>query len=268
MKPTRVCIAGVTGWVGTLLAKEILRSPELALVGGIARRKSGTDIGTALGIPPLGIRITQTLDEALTEPADVLIDYTEPSSVKMRVLEALDRGLRVIIGTSGLQAKDYVDIELVATRRNLGVISAGNFSLTAALAKHFALFAARHLQSWEIIDYANAGKIDSPSGTTLELAEELESVRENRLVVPIDQTRGAWEARGARISGTQVHSIRLPSYVLGFETIFGAPDERLVIRHDAGNSAEPYVAGTILAVKKVTRVIGLVRGLDRLLFKE
>ena len=62
----------------------------------------------------------------------------------------------------------------------------------------------------------------------------------------------------------QLHSVRLPSYVLACEAIFGAPDERLTIRHDAGSSAAPYVAGTLLAVRKVGGRIGLTRGLDSL----
>ena len=74
-----------------------------------------------------------------------------------------------------------------------------------------------------------------------------------------------WTGR-ATIEGTQVHSIRLPSYVIAFETIFGLPDERLSIRHDAGSGAQPYVSGTLLAARKVLEVRGLVRGLDRLLF--
>jgi len=63
-----------------------------------------------------------------------------------------------------------------------------------------------------------------------------------------------------------VHSIRLPSYVIAFEAIFGLPDERLTIRHDAGSGAQPYVSGTLLAVSKGMEERGLVRGLDRLLF--
>jgi 4-hydroxy-tetrahydrodipicolinate reductase len=64
-----------------------------------------------------------------------------------------------------------------------------------------------------------------------------------------------------------VHSIRLQSYVIVFETIFGLPDERLTIRHDAGSGAQPYVSGTLLAVRKVMETSGLVRGLDRILFQ-
>jgi 4-hydroxy-tetrahydrodipicolinate reductase len=53
--------------------------------------------------------------------------------------------------------------------------------------------------------------------------------------------------------------------VIACEAIFGAPDERLTIRHDAGSSAAPYVAGTLLAIRKVGGRIGLTRGLDTLI---
>jgi 4-hydroxy-tetrahydrodipicolinate reductase len=65
-----------------------------------------------------------------------------------------------------------------------------------------------------------------------------------------------------------VHSIRLPSYLVSFEAIFGLPDERLTIRHDSGSGAEPYVNGTLLAAKRAVTTRGLVRGLDTLLFGE
>src|SRR5262249_37744727 len=156
-------------------------------------------------------------------PADVLVDFTSSDSVKQRTLEALARGVRVVIGTSGLAAADYADIERTAIENGRGVIAAGNFSITAALAKHFALLAAKHLPSWEIIDYAHAEKPDAPSGTTRELAEALGEVAHNKLAVPVEKTHGPREARGAFIAGTQVHSIRLPGIVLAFETIFGLP---------------------------------------------
>jgi 4-hydroxy-tetrahydrodipicolinate reductase len=142
-----------------------------------------------------------------------------------------------------------------------------NFSITAASAKHFSLLAAQHLPSWEIIDYASASKIDAPSGTTRELAEELSSIAQNQVARKIESVVGYKEARGATIGGTQVHSVRLPSFTISFETIFGLPDERLTIRHDSGTSAEPYVGGTLLAIKKVMEVKGLVRGMDRILFE-
>ena len=70
------------------------------------------------------------------------------------------------------------------------------------------------------------------------------------------------EARGADLSGTRSHSIRLPGFVSSIEVLFGLPDERLSIRHDSGSGAGPYVAGTLLAIRKVRGFTGLRRGLD------
>jgi 4-hydroxy-tetrahydrodipicolinate reductase len=262
----RVCVAGVSGWTGSAVARAVLSSDEFELTGAIARRQAGRDAGELLGLPAKGVVVAPSLGEALARPADVLVDYTSPDSVKQRTLEALARGVRVVIGTSGLTAADYADIERTATEHRLGVIAAGNFSLTAALAKHFALLAARHLPSWEVIDYAHAEKPDAPSGTTRELAEALGEVARNKLAVPVEQTHGDRAARGATVAGTQVHSVRLPGMLPAFEAIFGLPNERLTIRHDGGKVAEPYVNGTLLAVRRVMGTVGLVRGLDRLLF--
>ena len=262
----RVCVAGVTGWTGSAVTRKILESEEFQLAGAIAGKHAGIDVGEALGRDKVGLNIVATLEEALAMPIDVLIDYTGPDAVKAHILKALEKGVNVVVGTSGLTASDFEEIEQRAQQLNLGVIAAGNFSITAALAKHFALIAAKFLPSWEIIDYASANKIDAPSGTTRELAEALATVATNKLTVPIEQTYGPKEARGTTIESTQVHSIRLPGYVIAFETIFGLPDERLSIRHDAGSSAEPYVGGTLMAASKVMDVRGLVRGLDRLLF--
>jgi 4-hydroxy-tetrahydrodipicolinate reductase len=264
----RVCVAGVSGWAGSAVARALLTSGEFQLTGAIARRAAGRDAGDVIGQPAMGVLVTTSLAEALARPTDVLVDYTSLDSVKPRVLEALARGVRVVIGTSGLTAADYQDIDEKAVGTGLGVIAAGNFSLTAALAKHFALLATAYLPSWEIIDYAQADKPDAPSGTAWELAEALGDVARSQYAVPIERTYGAPAARGATITGTQVHSLRLPGYVLAFETLFGLPNERLTIRHDAGPGAGPYVHGTLLAVRRVLRTKGLIRGLDRLLFDD
>ena len=91
------------------------------------------------------------------------------------------------------------------------------------------------------------------------------SVRTPLVDVPLDDVLGAPEARGATIAGTQVHSLRLPGFVVSTEVLFAAAGERLTLRHDAGDSPAPYVAGTLLAIRAVPGLVGLTRGLDRLL---
>jgi 4-hydroxy-tetrahydrodipicolinate reductase len=160
----RVCIAGATGWTGSAVTGAILASSDFQLVSAVARRQVGADIGEALDLKRANVPIVASLEEALAVPTDVLIDYTTPEVVKDHILAALDKGVRVVVGTSGLTASDYSDIEQRAQARRLGVIAAGNFSITAALAKHFSLIAAQYLPSWEIIDYASAAKSMRPAG--------------------------------------------------------------------------------------------------------
>jgi 4-hydroxy-tetrahydrodipicolinate reductase len=150
------------------------------------------------------------------------------------------------------------------------VLAAGNFSITATLLKRFALEAARYVADVEIIDYASAGKSDTPSGTGRELAEALSLVRAAATSKPVAQLGGIPGTRGAAVGsgphgGVQVHALRMPSFVVSVEAVFGADNERLVIRHDSGSSAAPYVAGTLLAIRRVAEKPGLRRGLDTLM---
>src|ERR687887_422251 len=70
--------------------------------------------------------------------ADELVDYTNAVAVKRNVLAALDRHVAVVVGSSGLSAADYEEIDERARQLQVGVIAAGNFSLTAALVLRFA----------------------------------------------------------------------------------------------------------------------------------
>jgi len=80
--------------------------------------------------------------------------------------------------------------------------------------------------------------------------------------VPIADTVGMPETRGGTLAGSQVHAVRLPGFVLGAEAIFGMPDQTLTLRHNAGSSATPYVEGALLAIRRVSGLVGLHRGLD------
>ncbi len=124
---------------------------------------------------------------------------------------------------------------------------------------------APFLPQAEIIDYAGATKPDARSGTSRELAERLAGARPSVRDQAVDATDGLGEARGAQVDGVPVQSVRLPSFSVSTEVVFGLPDERLTIRHDAGPSAAPYVGGTLLAVRRVQGTVGLTRGLDTLL---
>jgi len=253
----RVCIAGVTGWIGKPLAEAIQSSDDLKLVAAVARRAVGESIGD--------VTISGSIDEALMIASDVFVDYTSAEAVKSNVLAAVHARRHVVVGSSGLSDADYSDIDLAARERDVGVIAVGNFAISAALLQRFAVEAAKHMPSWEIIDYAHDSKVDAPSGTARELAWRMQEAGEPQRKVAIEDTVGDRGARGARISTSQVHSLRLPGQTIGVEVLLGREDERLTIRYEGGPGAEPYLQGTLLAIRRVAEFRGVVRGLDRLL---
>jgi 4-hydroxy-tetrahydrodipicolinate reductase len=258
----RVCLAGATGWAGSALARAIAHTDDIALSAAVSRSHAGRELGEVLGEPALACRIYATAAEALTQACDVFFEFTQPEVAKANVLAALQHGAHVIIGTSGLADADFAEIEVATAKTGGSVLAVGNFALTVVLLQHFAGIAARYIPQWEIIDYASDAKPDAPSGTVRELAHRLSRVRESQLTVPLEETQGVRETRGARLNGSQVHSVRLPGYTISAEVIFGLPEQQLSLRHDAGSGAQPYVDGALLAIRKVHTLTGLQRGLD------
>lgn len=222
----RVAVAGSTGWTGSAIAEAVQAADDLELAAGISRSGEYPSVAAALD----------------AVEADVLVDYTHADAVKTNVHAALERGVNVVIGSSGLSADDYAEIDALARERSVGVIAAGNFSLSAAFVLRFAAEAAQHFDMWEVIDFAKDTKPDAPSGTARELAERLGDAD--------------W---------TRVHSVRLPGFVVSTEVIFANAGERLTLRHDPGTTPAPYVDGTLLAIRAVSGRFGVTRGLDTLL---
>lgn len=257
-----ICIAGATGWVGRSLVPAVCNEQGLNLVGAVSRTNAGKKLSEVIQYTSLDLTITSSVKEALQKKCDVLVDYTKPNVVKSHVIEAIQNKVHVVIGTSGLTDEDFAQIHELAIEHQVGVLAAGNFAITAVLLQRFAEIAVKYAYCSEIIDYASEKKLDAPSGTARELAFRLGQVKKPNFYNPIENTQGLKESRGATLNGIQVHSLRLPGYTLSVEAIFGLSDEKLIIKHEANSSAEPYVKGTLLAIHQVSSYVGLKRGLD------
>lgn len=269
MSEIKICVAGATGRVGKGLIKAILSSNEFKLVAAVGRSAENKTVSSIINDVDCELIIHKSvataLTEALIEPGDVLIDYTKPDIVKENVITAIKKGMHVVIGTSGLTDQDYQEIDQLAQAHKVGVLAAGNFAITAVLMQQFAKLAAPYVGNWEIVDYCEDAKPDAPSGTARELAHTLLpfAASPNRTIP--NPTKGIAESRGANLNSTQIHSVRLPGFYMACEVLMGLPGERLIIRHESIDSATPYITGTLLAARKVGRLIGLQRGLASVL---
>lgn len=200
---------------------------------------------------------------ARTHP-DVIVDFTNADWTPKLATEALDAGVRLVIGTTGLSDAFVTKLGAECAKRGTGAVLAANFALGAVLMQHMAAIAARFYANAEIIEMHHDGKADAPSGTSLATARRMAEAREGPFTRPKTEKQTLPGARGGETSGITIHSVRLPGLVAHQQVMFGAPGETLTIRHDS-MGRESFMPGVILAVREVMQRRDLIIGLESLL---
>ncbi|MBP1327533.1 4-hydroxy-tetrahydrodipicolinate reductase [Leucobacter exalbidus] len=239
----RVAVAGATGRLGTLVCQVVEETPGFELVARL--------------------RSTSAPEEGAT--ADVLVDVSHPEASAAIVARAIERGQRVIVGTSGWSADRLAVLEAsLAERPGSGAIVVPNFSLGSVLGTALARIAAPYFDAAEIIEAHHPHKVDSPSGTAVRTAELMAEARAAKGLGPIEAPFAEQPARGELIAGIPVHSLRLAGVVAKQEVRFGGPGEVLTVTHDT-HSNEAYRAGIRAALTAAAGCEGLTVGLDALL---
>ena len=129
----------------------------------------------------------------------------------------------------------------------------------------FAVEASAHFPDVEIIEMHHEKKLDSPSGTSIQTARMMEPVRDKHGPDQVsDRTELVTGCRGGTVNGTPIHSVRLPGLLAHQLVLFGGPGQTLTLRHDVMDRTS-FIAGVLLAVRKVTDLDTLVIGLEHLI---
>jgi 4-hydroxy-tetrahydrodipicolinate reductase len=220
----RVAVAGAAGRMGQTVCRAVQAAEDLRLTGRA---------DPALDTPV----------KAVLANADVLVDFTIPSSAVANAHEAVEAGVHVVIGTTGFDPHELDDLSTAKAN----VFVAPNFAIGAVLMMQFAVQAARHMAQAEIIELHHATKVDAPSGTAARTAALMAAASQTGATPPI-------------------HSVRLPGLVAHQEVILGDVGQTLTIRHDS-TDRESFMPGVLLAVRRVgslteSPLVGLERLLD------
>lgn len=199
--------------------------------------------------------------------ADVMVDFTTPEAVMSNIESAIEMNIHAVIGTTGFTSERLKAIEkLLESKKNIGVLVAPNFGLGAVLMMQFAAKAAQFFESAEIIELHHPDKADAPSGTATRTAEIISDARDKAELgaMPDKTTKSLDGARGAKVSGIPIHSVRLRGLVAHQEVLFGDKGELLTIRHDSLDRTG-FMPGIMLACRKVSENPGLTVGLENYL---
>ena len=236
-----------------------------------SKGRMGSEVSRAIGAADdMTLAATVDIGDSM-QPlmgCDVIVDFTNPSSVMDNLLWCIDNGLNCVVGTSGFDEDRLSQVrDWVAGGRRARVLIAPNFSVGAVLMMQFAGQAARFFESAEVVELHHAGKADAPSGTALRTASLIGAARASAgLGPPPDATvTEVPGARGAVVGGVHVHAVRLAGLVAHQEVLLGGHGETLTIRHDSLDRAS-FMPGVLLGVRRVASLPpGLTVGIESLL---
>jgi len=263
--PVRIAVSGAAGRMGRASVRAILREPDLQLVAAVGRQHAvGRDAGEVAGVGPVGVPIVADLDAVWAMAPDVLVVFAPGAPAVAHARAALARGVRPVVGSTGLGAGDLEALRTLAAERRTGAVVAPNFALGAVLLMEFARVASRFFPHVEIIELHHDRKRDAPSGTALKTARLIADARAAVPAPAVAEEELVAGARGGVAEGVRVHSVRLPGLNAHQEVLFGGPGQVLTLRHDSLNE-ESFMPGLLLAVRRVGALEGLVYGLEHLL---
>jgi 4-hydroxy-tetrahydrodipicolinate reductase len=250
-RDTKVAVIGASGRMGSEAVRAVEGAPGLSLVGAYG---SGDDLGDLGG-------------------ADVAVELTVPAASPGNVAHCVERGVHVVVGTTGWDDArletlrgQLAAVPPAASGAGVGVLIAPNFAIGALLMMSFAAKAAPFFESVEVIELHHPAKVDAPSGTAARTATMIGQARSEAGCPPVPDatTHDPDGARGARVDGIPVHSVRLRGLTAHQEVLLGNAGEMLTLRHDSFDRGS-FMPGVIAAVRAVPDHPGLTVGLEHYL---
>ena len=230
-----IVVTGASGRMGQMLIRTVLESDAAKLAGAVERPGNawvGQDLGLAMGGAALGVTVTDDPATAFAG-AQAVLDFTAPAATVAFAEAAAEAGVAHVIGTTGFEDSDLDALAGFAKR--IPIVRAGNMSLGVNLLVQMTRMVAAALDEdfdIEIVETHHNKKVAAPSGTALMLGEAAAEGRGVSLKEAAD--RGRDGITGAREKGKiGFAALRMGDVVGEHDVIFGAPGERITLRHVA-----------------------------------
>lgn len=241
-----LAITGAAGRMGQRLIALAKLDGGFNLVGAVERPEhaaQGQDAGEVAGAGKLGVPVTFDLKKT----PGVLIDFTHPAGMRHWLKVCRDRGIALVIGTTGLQPADHASIDQAAA--DIPVLQSPNMSLGVNLLFKVAGEMAKLLgddYDIEIMEAHHRFKKDAPSGTAMGLAEAILKATGKAKEALVYDRHGDDCVRKRGDIG--MHAMRMGDEVGKHTVHFGALGERIELTHTATNR-DTFAHGALRAAK-------------------
>lgn len=243
---TTIAITGAAGRMGQRLVSLARQDGAFRVVGAIERPEhpmQSRDAGEVAGIGAICTPITSELKPT----PQVLIDFTAPAAMRQWLKTCRERGIAMVIGTTGLQDADHAGIDQAAA--DIAVLQAPNMSLGVNLLFKIASEIAKKLgddYDIEIVEGHHRFKKDAPSGTAMGLADAILGATGKARDALVYDRHGDDVVRQRGEIG--MHALRIGDEIGRHTAYFAALGERLELTHVATNR-DTFAHGALRAAK-------------------
>ncbi len=235
---TKIILSGCFGRMGKTLQEMISLNNDLEVVAGV-------DIALQNAAFPVYQNIL-----SVTEKADVIIDFSNPSSLDALLTFAQKENTPLVLATTGYNEEQIEKIKKVA--KNIPIFFSFNMSLGVNLIIGLAKKATEILGDGfdiEIIEKHHNQKVDAPSGTAIMLANAIDEVKGNAIY---EYDRHSKRQKRSK-NEIGIHSVRGGTIVGEHEVIFAGEDEIVSIKHLA-TSRKIFATGALKAAIYLSKV--------------
>lgn len=232
---TRIIMNGCNGKMGQVITRLAAEDSDTEIVAGFDIKDDKENTYPVFTNP-----------EEFEGEADVVIDFSHPSSLTGILSFCKKRKLPVIICTTGLSSEQKEEFKEAS--KEIPVFFSANMSIGINLLIDLAKKAAKLLEGSfdiEIVERHHNQKIDAPSGTALAIADGIDEV----LSFPAEYVYDRHSVRRKR-KNTEIgiSAVRGGTIVGDHEVIFAGNDEVIELSHHA-YSKEVFAVGAIKAAK-------------------
>jgi 4-hydroxy-tetrahydrodipicolinate reductase len=244
----KAIVTGVAGRMGGRIVHMMEAAAGIRLVGAVeapGHAAVGKDVGEVVGLPPMGVKVVDSLDQVLSE-AEVVIEFTHPEPSLAHLSKVADGGKAMVLGTTGFSPPQIAEIHALASRAHL--VFAPNMSVGVNLMFKVVADIARVLGDGydvEIVEAHHRLKKDAPSGTAIKLGQVIAHALNRELEkVGVYARHGIIGARPDKEIGIQ--TVRAGDIVGEHTVLFAGLGERLEIIHRA-HSRDNFARGAVRA---------------------
>ena len=249
MARIKIGILGIAGRMGQAIIQAVLLKPHLELVGGTVRNSADFIKQTKLNDTKIDYFVTDNIN-ILAEKSDVLIDFSNHTSLKNNLLAALGNIKPIVIGTTGFN-KDIENL-MKEFSLHIPILQSGNMSLgvnlLAKLVKKTASILDNHWDI-EISESHHRYKIDSPSGTAIMLGK---AAAEGRNVDFKTYAKLSREGIGnPRATGEIGFSSLRAGSIIGDHSVLFAHDSEMITLSHKAQDRSIFANGAVYAAEKL-----------------